>query len=1802
MDSIVSPEFSMASLSSNLHEALPHISGYSLTEQLYEGARTAVYRGTSAAQQPVVIKVMRQSHPDFSELVHFRNQYAITHNLSISGVVRPLCLEPWQNGYALVMEDFEGQSLQQYIAEQPLSLIEVLGVALQMTDILHGLNQHHVVHKDIKPANILIQPASKRIQLIDFSIATLLPKETQEIKNPNVLEGTLAYLAPEQTGRMNRGIDYRTDFYGLGVALYELLTGQVPFAATDPLELVHCHIAKTPLPAHEVNAAIPGMVSQIVLKLMAKNAEDRYQSALGLKHDLAHCLQVLKDTGEIAAFELGQRDISDRFLIPDKLYGREAEVQALLASFERTSQGKAEMMLVAGFSGVGKTAVVNEVHKPITRQQGYFVKGKFDQLNRNIPLSAFVQALRDLMKQLLSESDAQLAQWKSNILTALGENGQVLIDVIPELEQIIGKQPSAIALSGNAAQHRFNLLFPKFVEVFSTAAHPLVVFLDDLQWADLASLQLMKLLMNDNGYLLILGAYRDNEVSPTHPFMMTVEELKKTGATVNTMTLAPLTLSDTSRLIADTLHCSSQLAKPLIELVDRKTQGNPFFTTQFLRALYEDGHICFNRDRGCWECNITQVSELALTDDVVEFMVLQLQKLPIETQQVLKLAACIGNQFDLATLKIVSEQSLADVSAALWRVLQEGLILPTSQVYKFFQAPEPGDEQSSVNPTYRFLHDRVQQAAYALIPDHQKQQTHLTIGRLLWRNRSTSEYLFEILNHFNTSLELIDDPQERRSIIQLNLAGCQRAKAAIAYDAATQYAHIAISLLPTDAWELEYALTLEIYEAAAETAYLNTEFSASEILIQTILQHSNRVIDCVKSYDLLICSYSAKDEHVKAIEIGLEALAKLKVPLIEQADWQEQLPSLPRFADLDSCETMTQPEYLAALKILITITPAAHHGKPEIFPAVVSTMLALCNRAGYSELAAYVYGIYGLLLCAVIGDFETAHRSGQLSLRLLEKYQARTLRTKVNLLFAVFVCACKDAGQDTLPLLKQGIEAGLEVGDIEYVSYCIMANFSHLFLLGQPLDSIKGSQQQYLPILKQFKQEHCIEYSKIWLQIANEFINGSELQQATADQADSVIRFEQSNNQQRLFAFHVAQLISCYTFGRHNRAVEHAIRALDSQEAAFGVLLTSAHTFYHSLALLAEIAAPSTSLKCQAAMEKVLANQTKMQQLAEHAPGNYQHKWDLIAAEIYRVQDRKSAAIDAYDRAIDGAKANGYLQEAALANELAAKFYLGWGKEIVATAYMQQAYYDYARWGAKAKTDALAQHYPTLLQPILQQVAQPAETFNPLETIIASQTSIHASTHASPQTTRTSTTNINTSLDLAAVLKASQALSSTIELEDLLRQLTQIVLQNSGGDRCALILADPSGTWQLKALATPSNTELCSDPLDGHSELPLKLIQYVKNTQKTVVIDNLETELPVIDDYLEQSKPQSLLCLPLLNQGKLLGILYLRNRNTRGAFTQERIHILGFLCTQAAISLENARLYQQAQTYAEQLEQSQLQTVQAEKMASLGNLVAGVAHEINNPIGFLNGSIRNAKSYVLDLESQLAIYRQHYPNPVESVQEKAEEIDLDFLLEDFPKLLDSMTAANQRIKSISTSLRTFSRADTEHKVSANLHEGLDSTLLILKYRLKGNEHRPEIKVVKDYGELPAVDCFPGQLNQVFMNLLANAIDIFDEAAEQSSFAEMKDTPQIITVKTEIGTGQNSEQKTVNIRIGDNGKGMPEAVKARIFDHLYTTKGVGKGTGLGLAIAQQIVVEKHGGSLTVQSELGQGTEFCIQLPF
>ena len=2287
-------------------DAIVNLSGYQILEQLYAGLRTLVYRAIRETDgQPVVIKLLHNPLPNFSELVQFRNQYTIAKNLNLPSIVKPLSLEAYGNSYALIMEDFGGISLSAYLkgaSQQPadtdqnqpdrsLPLAEFLNLSLQLTDILHYLSQNRVIHKDIKPANILINPDSKQVKLIDFSIASLLPRETQEIHNPNILEGTLAYLSPEQTGRMNRGIDYRSDFYSLGVTCYQLLTGKLPFISQDPMELVHCHLANLPIPAHQINPEIPLALSEIVSKLMEKNAENRYQTALGLKHDLEICLAQLQETGDIKAFVLGESDMCDRFTIPEKLYGRENEVAELLAAFDRVAnprsqalksrsqaitsrsqalpgneyqealppsnseaeplemryqaehgnEGKSELMLVAGFSGIGKTAVVNEVHKPIVRQRGYFIKGKYDQFQRNIPFSAFVQAFRDLMEQLLSESDVQLEQWQSKIVNAVGENGQVIVEVIPELERIIGKQQPVSELLGSAAENRFNLVFQKFISVFTTKEHPLVIFLDDLQWSDSASLKLLQLLMSekDSQNLLVIGAYRDNEVSPVHPFMLVVAEIRKAQVSVNTITLEPLSQSDVNDLIADTLLCDRPLAQPLTELVYQKTKGNPFFATQFLKSLQEDGLIVFNhegnhrgiaptenqsfvgvvppclpslpwRSKGGWQCDIAKVKALSISDDVVEFMALQLQKLPPETQDVLKLAACIGAQFDLNTLAVVSEKSPEETAADLWRSLQEGFILPTSEIYKFYQGKEERGKTDILPtscaqlPNYKFLHDRIQQAAYSLIPEERKQATHLKIGQLLLQKSSETqrqERIFDIVGHFNFASGLISERTARYELASLNLQAGKSAKAAAAFDAALIFVNTGIRSLPADSWQEQYTLTLALHNLAAEAAYLCSQFEQVKQLISAILQQANQLIDKVSAYEIQILAYLAQGQPQDAVYTAIDVLGQFGIRLPKNPTQPQVLLGLAKTKlilgnkkpeQLVNLPNMTDPNKLAAMRILSSAASAAYLCAPKLMPLLVVERVNLSVRHGNTALSAFGYAWYGLILCGILVDIEGGYQFGQLSLQLLERFNATDLRAKVLFMTYTFVSHWRDRITDTMPALLTAYQSGLETGDVEYAAWAALVHSYNRYWTGDNLRSAEAGIRSLITAIAPFNQKNGSLYIQIYHQATLNLLGNSSDPSCLSGEsyrvAEDIPAQVAANDRTGLFFSYVCQQHLDYLFGNYATAIEKSNAAKPYFDNCVSSLPTVLHNFYDSLAQLA-IYETATSSQRQQILKRIKANQKQLKKWGHYAPMNYQHKFLLVEAERYRVLGQKLEAIDYYDRAISLAKENQFLNEEALANELCAKFYLDWGKEQVAQSYMQAAYYCYARWGAKAKIDDLETRYPQLLTAILQaQQDHFSISDTRLETLDRSSI-LDRTIH----TTRSSSSSISESLDFATILKASQALSSLMQLEQLVATLMQVVMENAGAKKAGLLLLQ-DGILMLEALAdTTQNISILSVPVSSVQKIPVTLINYVKRSLKTVVIDDATAQNNFsADPYLMQEQPKSVLCAPILNQGKLIGLLYLENGLTIGAFTRDRTELVQLLCAQAAISIENARLYaleqektnqllrsesrfrqliersadaivlldpdrliftdcnqaavdllgftckeqligltpldicpevqpdgisseekaaemigisfergshrfewlhrrvngetmwveivltlmsfdgkpifqctwrdisdrkqaeinlqqsnlllesvlegtsdmifakdsqhryifansatlefvglseaemvgktdfeafplefaqhvrewddrvlrsgvtskfeedilnaagqmvtlyttktplrdrsgnitgmvgmtrdisdikqaekslqetntllnsvletmpdlffakdlqgrhiavnynlaeffgklvaeiigktdadlfppeiaikimakdreimttgigerfeeivptdgldciyltvktpmrdiqgntiglvgiaqnisdrklaeasvlqksQELEQTLDELKQAQLQMVQNEKMATLGNLVAGVAHEINNPIGFITGSVNNIEEYIQDLIAHIECYQKNYPEPVAEVSDNAEDIDLEFLIEDLPKLIPSMKIASQRIREISNSLRTFSRADTAEKVACDIHQGINSTLLILKYRLKASEKRPAIKVIYEFGKLPLVKCFLGQLNQVFMNIIANAIDALDAACVGQTFAEIKAHPQLITISTDV----SGDRQMAVIRIRDNGPGISQEVQAHIFDHLFTTKEVGQGTGLGLAIARQIVEEKHGGKLSCISAPSKGTEFVIEI--
>ncbi|MEH2138100.1 ATP-binding sensor histidine kinase [Nostoc sp.] len=1875
--------------------------GYRITEQIYSGSKTLVFRGIREQdQKPVILKLMRNEYPTFAEITQFRNQYIITKNLDLPGIVKTYSLESYRNTYTLVMEDFGGISLQDWRLENKekeenfLSLNEFFPIAIKITSTLEGLHSDRIIHKDIKPANILINPTTDEIKIIDFSIATLLPREIQFLTNPNILEGTLAYISPEQTGRMNRGIDYRTDFYSLGVTFFQLLTGQLPFTTKDPMELVYSHIAKQSLKASRINSKIPAILSEIISKLMAKNAEDRYQSALGLKHDLEVCQNQWQDTGNIAPFKLGMRDISDRFVIPEKLYGRQAEVETLLAAFKRVTEGATEMILVVGFSGIGKTAVVNEVHKPIVRQRSYFIKGKFDQFKRDIPLSGLVQAFRDLIGQLLSETDAQIQQCKAKILLELGIQAQVIIDVIPELEQIIGKQPAVTELSSSAAKNRFNLLFKKFIQIFKTKEHPLVIFLDDLQWADTASLKLIQLLICENllrsvsekaeqthenqGGLLLIGSYRDNEVFKVDPLYFTLQEIEKSGVTINIITLAPLNQGDLNHLIADTLHCPEVVAVSLTQMVFAKTKGNPFFSVQFLKSLHDDGLILLNFDAGHWQYDISKVKELALTDDVVEFIALQIEKLPVYTQKVLKLAACIGNQFDLKSLAIVNEKSVVDTASDLWQALLDGLVLPQAENYNIFAKENTNQEFiihgiestqfSSSNlqlPKYKFVHDRVQQAAYSLIPEEQKKPIHLKIGLLLLNNiplAEQEEKIFELVNQFNIAVEFISPQAKRDELAQMNLTAGRKALASTAYPSAVKYLTIGIQLLTDDGWETKYKLILALYETAAEAAYLAGDFRQMEQLVEVVLARAKTLLEKVKVYEVKIKAYGAQNQALESVRTALSILKLLEVELPEnpsQLDIQGSLTELTLnlngkcIEDLIDLPEMAAEQTLVVMQILSNALFFAYAVTPELFLLIVLKQINLSLRYGNAPLSAFAYVLYGTILCSEKGDIQSGYHYGKLALSLVAKYNAKEVEAKVMEVFHAGIRHWKEHPKETLNPLLEAYSLAMETGCLEFAALDIQSYCFSSYSIGRELTGLEREMANYSNVLNQIKQERAFNWNCIYQQSVLNLLGVGEdpcrLIGEAYDEEKMLPLHLEAKDRIGLLYLYFHKLHLCYLFQQFPQAAENATLAEKYLDSGTGQLVVPFFYFYDSLAKLAVYNDVSDSeQKC--ILDKVQANQEKMQYWAYHAPMNNWHKFYLVEAERHRVGEKYLEAMEAYDRAISLAQEHDYKNEVALAQELAAKFYLKWGKQKIAQTYLIDAYYGYVNWGAKAKVDDLVKRYPQLLTPIFQQEKLSIPTREESTSLI--NTSISSlSTLSNHQTViGSSKTSISDSLDLAAFIKASQALSGEIELERLLSTLMEVVMENAGASKCALVLSEGNNlALTVTAVCSSSNfkqtyTEFPSTSLESSYDVPITLINYVKRSREILVIDDaMAVSFLAGDNYIISEEPKSLLSIPLLNQGKLIGILYLENQLTTGAFTRDRVEVLKLLTTQAAISLENAILYKNLaqakesleeynhtleekvqkrtqeindknhslQQALQELQRTQIQLIQSEKMSSLGQMVAGIAHEINNPINFIHGNINHASEYVQDLLDLIVIYQQEYPHPSPLVEEKSEEIDIAFLATDLPKILDSMKVGSLRIRNIVLGLRNFSRLDESEMKPVDIHQGIDSTLMILQHRFKEKSNFPEVEVIKEYGNLPEVMCYPGQLNQVFMNILSNAIDALEDSfiiGHQSLVNHEEQITKDIDASVDsqlVGQihifTELTHSNTAIIRIADNGCGMTKAVQHKIFDPFFTTKSVGSGTGLGLSISYQIIVDKHKGSLNCDSTPGEGTKFTIEIP-
>jgi len=1460
---------------------MTNLPNYELINKIYESAKSIIYRGRRD-NQPVILKVLKKDSP--TNLAHYQQEYEITHHLNLTGVSKTYGLEKHEDTPVIIFEDFGGESLNQWLKiSSKASWEEWLPVFIQIAEVLGQLHTANIIHKDINPSNIVWNKKTSQLKIIDFGISTILPREIPSFKNPDKLEGSLAYISPEQTGRMNRAVDYRTDFYALGVTFYEILTHHLPFEeAEDAIGLVHCHLAKRPTPPHLLNPEIPTIISDIILKLLEKPPEARYQSAWGLKTDLEKC----KD-GQ--TFTLGQNDISDKFQVPQKLYGRDSEIETLLTAFKKASQGASSMMLIAGYAGIGKSTLVQEIYKPITEKRGFFIAGKFNQFQRNTPYAGIVMAFRDLVDQLFTVDPERLAKWKEKILRAVGPNGQVVSQVIPEIEIIIGTQPPVPTLNPTATQNRFNYVFQNFIQLFCQPEHPLAIFLDDLQWADSASLKLMTLMMAQNQYLFLIGAYRDNEVDANHPLMLSMSKLN-----IKTITIPPLSLSHINQLIADALSSTLEETHPLAALVKRKTGGNPFFMGEFLKTLYIEELLNFNPKQGQWQWDLAQIQARNITDNVVELMTEKVHKLSEKTQHILKFAACIGNNFDLETLAIVSEKDAQETKADLWDALAEGLVL-------------------ALEKTYKFAHDRVQRAIYSLIPEAQKQVLHWQIGQLLLKNTPHKEQrVFAIVDQLNAGLELIKQPSERDEVADLNLLAGKKARASAAYQHAWDYFSVGLGLLSRDnnSWQTQYDLALALHVEAAEAAYLSGQIEQMEQLLEVVLQQAKTLLDKIKAYEIKISSYLAQDKMLDAIETALPVLAQLGISLPQKTKkWQIILGLLQTkitlfgkpTEDLIDLPEMTDSTKQAAMRLLSSITSAAYIGKPELFPLLVFKQVNLSLKYGNTALSAYAYAAYGVILCGHVGDIEAGYQFGQLALALLERFDGREIKSKTLYVVNNFIRHWKEHAKETVKPMLMAYQSGLEVGDLEFAAYAVMGHPINSYVISQELAIIEREitaeySSEIVRVLKQGSGWHLPEiYGQVFKNLMGQSDDPSCLSCERYDEHKMLNIYLESKNLSALGYFYCNKVTLSYLFKAYPQAVESATQAEKYLEGITGNMLVPLFHFYDSLARLA-VFPDAQPPEQKHHLKKVAANQKKMKKWAHHAPMNHLHKFYLVEAERARVLGQEAS--EYYGKAISLAHENKYLNEEALAHELAGQYYLAKEQNSLANEHLRHAHQAYSRWGAVAKVKDLEKRYQQIpVQPGYERTEQrkPREEGKTRE--------------------------------LDSVLKA---IAGEIELARLLEKLITILIENAGAQRACLIL-DKNGQWVIEAEGTNDKLTVLQSQAIAPSKystlVPTTLINYVGRTKVELVLDDaiLEGQL-THDNYFVNNKTKSALCTPLLNQNKLIGLLYLENNMTTEAFTPKRLEVLSVLSSQAAISLENALLYR---TLEQKLEERTAQLAKA---------------------------------------------------------------------------------------------------------------------------------------------------------------------------------------------------------------------------------------------------------------------------------
>jgi len=1452
--------------------------------------QNVIYQGNSVISvethpeysHPVVIKKPSKRHPSRRSLRSLEKEYEMTRSLNaVEGVRKALGQHSVENQPALILEYIDGETLRDHIDRKTLSLRTKLEIAVDLTRILGKIHQQDIIHLDLNSENILIGNKDQAVHVIDLGTALRITGNSHQKVAPDQMLGTLPYISPEQTGRINRAVDELSDLYSLGVVLYELMSGRLPFDSKDPMELIHHHIARVPGPPSEVSSEIPEVISSIILKLLTKNAEDRYQSAAGVQADLEKCLQRLRLDNTIEGFPIGEADYTSRFKFPQKLYGRESELKELVSAFKRACRKTSAMMLVSGYSGIGKTALVEELQRTVSQKRGYFIKGKFDQYLRTTSYAGIIQAFAQFVSQILAEPEKNFNEWQEKIQSAVGDLGKVLTEVIPALEELIGAQPNVPQLEGHEAENRFNYLFINFLLTLATEKHPLVLFIDDLQWVDAASLRLLKVIQSDFNKpgLMVIGAYRDNEVDTSHPLMGIIGEQDKKGKRPRILKLDNMQQQHLETLFSDTLS-SQKGIKELSTTIYKKTEGNPFFSRRLLSSLHEEGRIRYESETNSWEWDIEDIYTEGIADNVADLLAKKIVQLPEEIKDVLKLAACIGNRFDISTLAMISGLSEPKVLKQINIYLSGQYVIDSGYIFEF-------------------VHDQVQQAAYSLLDEKSRMKKHLEIGRLLLAKTSESELdeeIFTIVNHYNLSADLLNEHAEIIQVAELNFqAGC-KAKHSSAFVASAEYLKRSASLLTEEAWQEQYPLTLDVYNEWIEASYLSVQYQEVEVLFDKILEHGKQAVDFCIAYQTMILMKIGKNELNEAISIAEDYLEKLQV------SFDHALESNLSVEELYNLPAMNDKEKQAAMEILVTIITPMGFMASKRLPSLFYTMLNIISTYGICEVSSFAVTWYATFLCTQ-GKYQEGNDYGQLGIKLLSKFPSHGMATKIMNMHNAWIRPWVSSVHDTIAPLKEYGYIGIQQGIFEYASYCLGNRTFLMWIIGLPLPVYLKEAEECIRLCERTKQEVTRLITALFTQAALN-LSGKPAQVTKLEGEWFSEEHMLPSLEDNIFAltfYRLLKMTLSYLFGDSREAYGHINELLKTRSTLFSHYIYSKISFYSALSCIACLSNTENDVKRREMLERFELFEGELKLWAQSAPMNSQHQYDLVMAEKSRIKKENWKAAQLYEAAIKGAKENKFVHDRALANELFGRFWLEKGYEGIAEMYMREALVLYHQWGAGAKVSQLENSYPQWFKT---------------EAILAGE--LDSSDSAARARTTISHPIAPIQLDLDSITNASQMLSAETDLEQLLIRMMALVMANSGAEKGVLLLKQENN-WFLQArsdVAAEKNDVLLNkpfDPADSDDEgvlVPERVFSYCRRSKEVLVVGDAQLDHRFAEDrMIQKHNIKSMACIPTLYRGELKAMLYLENRLVPEVFTLERVEILKHLSSQFGVSVENALLY-----------------------------------------------------------------------------------------------------------------------------------------------------------------------------------------------------------------------------------------------------------------------------------------------------